>query len=173
MSKETVQKEREIWRKESLESVTADMVKPMNRKQYETGQPLLGYLFNVSLKRYAAVDFDNKWIYASSVSTGGAVLFTIQRNFNDDFMVRTNIMDTEYYLNWRNTTGAVKLYDSYDSMNIRNWTGNDTQFRIYSYQQEQYMGTKSAGENELYYRATIYNDLFEFHAVQFTTFETN
>ena len=149
------------------------MLKTMSRKQYETGQPLQGYLYNASLNRYAAVDADNKWVYASSVYTSGAILLTIQRNFNDDFMARTNIAGTEYYLGWRNSTGAVKLYDTYESMNLRNWTGNDLQFRIYSYQQGQYMGTKSSDDNELYYRASVYHDLFEFHVVQFAAFESN
>jgi hypothetical protein len=64
---------------------------------------------------------------------------------------------------YRNSTGAVKLYDSYDNMNFTGW--NDTVFNIYSEQQKEFMGEKDTDDEQMYYRATVFNSDFEYHYV--------
>ena len=114
---------------------------------------------------YLSVDSDDKWIYANAPDFANALRFITHENASNNAVVIAQIPTNVNYLNWRNTTGAVKLYDSYDNMAFTKW--NNTTFKIYSFQQGQYMGVKDITDssNEMYYRAVVYHSFFEYHYI--------
>jgi hypothetical protein len=121
----------------------------------------VGHLYNKDLKKYVQIKYDNKWLYANEDKRDDALEFTVRKLINKDIEVMTKIGRKMMYLNWRNLTGAAKLYDSYDHINFTNW--NDDVFKIRD-NSKQCMGIKSLN-NELYYGDKVYSKHFQFHFI--------
>jgi hypothetical protein len=82
---------------------------------------LVGFLYNVQSRTYVTVDSDHKWLYATSVNITSAVRFGIYQDSIGNIVLNATIGSNSLFFNWRNLTGACKLYDSYDSMTAVNW----------------------------------------------------
>ena len=68
-------------------------------------------------------------------------------------MLQTFRSSANHWFNWRNTTGACKLYDSYDTIYIHWFSEDDTLFHIQVPSQSgQVVGTWDVDDNELYIR---------------------
>lgn len=124
-----------------------------------------GYLYNIDLNMYVRSDINNKWIYADAAEPGSALSLILAKTKIQQVPVAmfANIVNGQIrYLNWREITGAVKLYESYNNM-VLNWMSDGSNsFTITSFQQEELMGTKSKSDTELYYRKDSYNNNFQF-----------
>ena len=143
-----------------FEKIDLLVTSKLTKALFTTGAVFVGFLYNTELKMFAQAGSNNKWIYASTSQISNALRFDLYADSNRNVIIKANILSAEMFLNWRNKTGAVQLYDTYEKMNLKHWRG--TVFKIFSEQQNQFMGNKTDSNNELYYRATVFNSTFEF-----------
>jgi hypothetical protein len=135
----------------------------LNNNQHRN---FIGNLYNKDLEKYVQTGTDNKWIYANA--EGDNPLEFVVRKFNrgGDTEVIAQINQNTMFLNWRYTTGCVKLHGDYNKMTFTNWNGDV--FEI-CHDRNQFMGTKnvkdSLKENALYYGENLYNTSFQYHFV--------
>ena len=131
----------------------------LTRTQYESGKSFYGILYNTSLNRSLQVDDNEKWIYCNSSSLENALHFNLQQTGNGKVVITSNLWHY-MFLNFRETTGAVKLYDSYDNIRL-NWTSSNT-FEIYCDYEEGPMGIYNhyydSGENPMYFWYRLMTD---------------
>lgn len=125
-----------------------------------TGATFIGFLYNYGVGLYVSVDSDNKWLYATKSTTEGAVRWKLYQDSVGNLVATANIGGAEMFFNWRNTTGACKLYDSYDTMKAQDWA--DTMFKMFNPDDSEFIGTWSETDTELYNRQNISNLQFGF-----------
>lgn len=118
-----------------------------------TGATFVGFLYNYGASMYVYVDSDDKWLYATKSTTEGAVRWKLYQDSVGNLVLNATIGSAQMYFNWRNTTGACKLYDSYDKMTAKDWA--QTQFKMFNPDNEEYIGTWSTTDKELYNRTNI------------------
>ncbi|MDT3444353.1 MULTISPECIES: hypothetical protein [unclassified Pseudofrankia] len=128
------------------------------QSQYDSGSPFRGYLYNVGFDTY--VTNDGVWLYSSSATTDGALLWTLQKN-GQNLYLSTFVDGTQMYFNWRNSTGACKLYPTYDPITVNRWI-SDNIFMMLNPSVNEQIGTWSPSDNELYNRANVVNTDFRF-----------
>lgn len=126
-----------------------------------TGSVFVGFLYNVGFSCYVYTDSNNKWLYAGKTTTEGAVRFSAYQDSVGNLVLKATIGGATVYFNWRATTGACKLYDSYDKISAKSWA--NTTFQIYNPDNKEYMGCWSKSDNELYNRTNIVRKEFEFN----------
>ncbi|MFF5209571.1 hypothetical protein [Streptosporangium sp. NPDC000396] len=135
---------------------------------FATGTTFVGFLYNTGFSCYVVSNGDDKWLWASKSTREGAIRWSLYQDSVGNLVINATIGGAVLYFNWRNTTGACKLYDSYDKMTAQKWvTGgvfDGDSFQIYNPSNKQSIGGWSTSDNELYNRTNIvYRDFgFEF-----------
>ena len=124
----------------------------LTRDQYESGRSFYGILYNTSLNKSLQVDANEKWIYCNASNLEDALHFNLQSTNHGKVVITSNVWNYRF-LNYRETTGAVKLYDSYDNIRL-NWTNSNT-FEIYCDYEGGPMGIYNnkhdSGNNPMYF----------------------
>lgn len=116
--------------------------------------PAQGFLYNTGFSQYVSVDDTPKWLYANAgkYTDHHVVFWKLAVDGVGNHLLTTQYGGDQYYFNWRNVTGACKFYDSYDSIKLI-WDGSQSDiFQIYATDYDQYVGTWSSSDSELYVR---------------------
>ncbi|MEE9552660.1 MAG: hypothetical protein V3W18_00070 [candidate division Zixibacteria bacterium] len=117
------------------------------------GTVSIGFLYNYGVSMYVYVDSDDKWLWAIKSTTEGAVRWNVYQDSVGNLVLSATVAGAKMYFNWRAVTGACKLYDSYDKLTAKDWARK--QFRIFNPDNEEYIGTWSTSDKELYNRQNI------------------
>ncbi|MDR8407841.1 hypothetical protein MTP10_03710 [Nonomuraea sp. 3-1Str] len=133
---------------------------------FATGTAFVGFLYNTGFSCYVSADGDDKWLFAAKSTTDGAVRWTLYKDSVGNLVINATIGGATFFFNWRNTTGACKLYDSYDKMTAQTWVQSgvfdgDT-FQMQNADNKQLIGAWSNSDNELYNRTNIVRREFGF-----------
>lgn len=132
---------------------------------------LVGFLYNVSLKRYVA-EVDDRWCSAVAVKFTDALMFKLVAddigNKSMSFTLKTTLGGKQFYMSREYLGGAVRLYedkDSKQSVTLQDWV-QDTRFTIVSMVDKCKIST-SLYSSELYvckkYEENNYE--FEYHLI--------
>ncbi|WP_018503578.1 hypothetical protein [Parafrankia discariae] len=133
----------------------------LTRAQYESGQTFRGSLFNADCAQY--VGRQDIWLYADVPDTTKAIEWRIYRDGGNLILI-TSLNGEPMYFNWRNSTGACKLYSSYDRLLVNRWVSDDI-FQMQNPANSQPIGTWSSTDYELYNRTNVSNPGFKFSYV--------
>ncbi|MER6944100.1 hypothetical protein ABT294_08760 [Nonomuraea sp. NPDC000554] len=141
---------------------------------FATGAAFVGFLYNTGFSCYVNSDGDDKWLFAAKSTIDGAVRWTLYKDSVGNLVINATIGGATFYFNWRNTTGACKLYDSYDKMTAQTWVKSgvfdgDT-FQVQNSSNRQLIGTWSNSDNELYNRTNIVRREFGFQFIDESAF---
>jgi hypothetical protein len=117
------------------------------------GVPFVGFLYNWGASMYVCVDSDDKWLFATKSTTAGAVRWKLYLDSVGNLVLNATIGSAQMYFNWRATTGACKLYDSYDRMIAKDWA--EKVFQLYNPNNQENIGTWSTSDKELYNRTNV------------------
>ncbi len=120
-----------------------------------TGRAFIGFLYNYGVSLYISVDSDYKWLFAAKSTTEGALRWKLYSDSDGNLIISANILGRDLYFNWRDLTGACKLYDGYDRMTARDWA--QTKFRMFNPNNSEFIGTWSLTDRELYNRQNVAN----------------
>ncbi len=145
----------------------------LSRQDYNTGRQFTGFLLNTAWSMYARADDTPKWLYASARTTGEAVRWIIQKDSQGRCVLRTMLGSTQMYFNWRNTTGACKLYESYDAMTLEAWNTNDNTFHIQQTGNFEQAGTWSNTDSEIYIRQNVVRKDWAFEILDESAFSAD
>ncbi len=143
-------------------------MKWLTAKLLATGAFFVGFLYNQGAGGYVYVDSDNKWLYASKSTTEGAVRWKLYQDSVGNLILNATIGSAQLYFNWRDTTGACKLYDSYDRMTAQDWA--ETMFKMCNPNNKEYIGTWSETDKELYNRTNVSYKEFGFQFFDLKSF---
>jgi hypothetical protein len=131
-------------------------LKILTRKEFNENSVRSGYLYNHRFDHYVTVDSKNELLYADGNDPAKAVFWTMSKNKDWDaygLRLQTFRNQTNYWFNWRNITGACKLYESYDPILIYWMSENDTLFQLQvPSQSDEFVGTWEIDDSELYIR---------------------
>ena len=136
-------------------------MKKLTKALLAAGGTFVGFLYNTGFSAYVYSDSNDKWLYAGKSTTEGAVRFSAYQDSVGNIVFSARIGVDKAYFNWRTTTGACKLYDSYDKLDAKSWAG--TKFKLFNPDNEQYVGTWSKKDDSLYQRKNIVYTEFEFN----------
>ena len=125
------------------------------------GGAFVGFLYNRGASGYAYADSNDKWLYATKSTIDGAVRWKLYNDSQGNLVLNATVGATEMYFNWRATTGACKLYDSYDKMTAKDWA--EETFKILNPNNNEYIGTWSTTDKELYNRTNVSYKEFGFN----------
>jgi hypothetical protein len=131
----------------------------LTEQQFLSGKTFRGSLFNSGCGRY--VNRDDIWLYANAQDILRTIEWRLYRDPGGRLVLITNMGGKPMYFNWRNTTGACKLYDTYDWLAINRWAPDDV-FHMWNPDNRQPIGTWSDTDFQLYNRTNIANPTFKF-----------
>ena len=141
---------------------TAIPMRWLTQQDLTPGQSYTGYLYNSGFGKYVNTDSDQTWLWAAESSIGDAICWTLGLDGLGNLVVSTQIGGSTQYLNWRNSTGACKLYGSYDQMTVPGWASSN-QFSILVPDYSQFIGCWSTTDNELYVRGDVAYTWWQFY----------
>lgn len=133
------------------------------------GRAIYLYVQNADLGVYIAAEDQDpndipKWLVLGSVSTEH-LRFRAYLDSRANLVLEANINGKSMYLNWRDTTGCLKLYDDYDPLRAKDWEGDNT-FKLFNPDADdgngEYIGTRDPDSRDLYNRKTVYHQRFRF-----------
>ena len=136
-------------------------MKKLTKALLAAGGTFVGFLYNTGFSAYVYADSNEKWLYAGKTTTEGAVRFSAYQDSVGNIVLTAKIGLGKAYFNWRTSTGACKLYDSYDKLDAKDWA--ETKFKIFNPNNEQYVGTWSNTDESLYQRKNVVRTQFEFN----------
>ena len=124
------------------------------------GTAYIGFLYNHGAGMYVCVDSDNKWLFATRRTIERSVRWKLYLDSLGNLVLNATIGVNQMYFNWRNSTGACKLYHDYDRMTAKDWA--ETQFKLFNPSNSEYIGTWSNKDYELYNRKKVSYTQFGF-----------
>jgi hypothetical protein len=133
-----------------------------------TGAAFYGFLKNTGTGMYVCKEENDIWLWACKSTTEGAIRWKVYYDSVGNIVFNATIGSTQWYLNWRSSTGACKLYDSYDNMTAADWASET--FKLYNPENKEYIGTWSDDNKELYNRSRVCNKEFGFQFINKAAF---